>query len=109
MSPEALWSIEFVDNEEHHGGGIAVLQNKRILGGNTSFTYVGDYHLEGGDIICNAHIRRFNDVMPGIYKDDFHLSVRGRFDDLQFIATGAPLDDDSLLIAVQFTRQGEIV
>ena len=108
MGPEALWSIEFVDNKEHHGGGIAVFQNKRVLGGNNGFTYIGSYAMHGPEILINVHIKRFNDEVPGIYKDEFDITFKGRYHDLEFIVTGSPSDNPEFILAAQCTRQGEV-
>ena len=108
MGPEALWSIEFIDNNEHHGGGIAVFYQNRVLGGNNGFTYIGDYKLIGEEIIFTVDIKRFNATVPGIYKDEFTLSARGKYHDLEFIVTGSPVENESLILAVQCTRQGEL-
>lgn len=108
MGPEALWSIEFIDNQEHHGGGIAVFYRDRIMGGNSSFTYIGKYKLRGDEISCQVTLKRFNDNDTGIYKDEYTLNMKGKYHDLEFIATGSPEDNEDLIFAVQCTRQGEI-
>jgi len=108
MGPEALWSFEFIDNQEHHGGGIAVFYRDRIMGGNSSFTYTGNYKLRGDEILCQVNVKRFNGKETGIYKDDYILNMKGKFHDLEFIVTGSPDDNDDLIFAVQCTRQGEI-
>lgn len=108
MTPEALWSLEFIDNRDHSGGGIAVLYKNRVLGGNASFTYIGEYKFSGEEIIFKVDVRRFNDYLPGLYKDEFRLVAKGKYHDLDFIVTGSPEDDDNMIMAVQLTRQGEI-
>ena len=108
MAPDALWSFEFIDNKEHYGGGVAVFFKNQILGGNTGFTYKGEYSLEEDEILIKVSIKRFNDASPGIYKDDFELTAKGTYHNKQFIVTGSPNDDDSLILAVQCTRQAEI-
>lgn len=108
MTPEALWSLEFMDNREHHGGGIAVLYRNRVLGGNASFTYIGEYKRERENILFKVSVRRFNDYLPGLYKDEFTFNAKGKYHDLDFIVTGSPDDDENFVMAVQCTRQGEI-
>lgn len=108
MTPEALWSLEFMDNKDHVGGGIAVLYRNRVFGGNASFTYIGEYKLNGGDIIFTVDVRRFNDYLPGLYKDEFRYVANGKYHDLDFIVTGSPEEDENFMMAVQCTRQGEI-
>ena len=61
MTPEALWSFEFVDNKEHHGGGVAVFYKNQVLGGNNGFTYIGEYLLKEHEISIKVNIKRFKD------------------------------------------------
>ena len=48
MSVEALYSVEFVSNQRIVGTGVAVLETQRILGGDSQYTYVGEYKVENG-------------------------------------------------------------
>ena len=108
MTPEGLWSFEFLDNKEHRGGGVAVFYKNRVLGGNTGFTYIGEYLLKGDEIIIKVNIKRFIDDAPGVYKDEFNLSVKGKYHDLDFIVTGTPDDNEDFIMAIQCTRCEEI-
>lgn len=108
MGPEALWSIEFIDNDKHRGGGIAVLYRKRVLGGSNAFAYIGEYKLIDDDIHFNVRVRRFSDVAEGAYKDEYTLVAKGKYDDLKFVVTGSPEDNNDYIMAIQLTRQGEI-
>ena len=108
MTPEALWSIEFLDNNSNHGGGIAVFYKNQVLRGNNGFTYEGEYLLKGETIYFDVHIQRFKEDVPGIYKDEFNLHAKGRFHDLEFVVTGSPTDNEDLILAVKLTRRVEI-
>ena len=108
MTPEALWSIEFLDNNNNHGGGTAVFYKNQVLGGNNGFTYDGSYRLRKDIMYIDVYISRFKADVPGIYKDEFELSVSGKFDDLEYIVTGSPVDDESLILAVKLRRRAEI-
>ena len=108
MTPEALWSFEFLDNEENQGGGVAVFYRNHVYGGNNGFTYVGEYLLKGDEIQFKVNIKRFNDEVPGVYKDEYDFSASGKYHDLEFIVTGSPDDNEDLIMAVQCTRQADI-
>jgi len=108
MTPEALWSLDFMDNRDHSGGGITVLYRNRVFGGNASFTYIGEYKLKDDNILFTVDIMRFNDYLPGVYKDEFRFIAQGKYHDLEFIVTGSPEGDENIILAVQLTRQGEI-
>ncbi|WP_289283443.1 MULTISPECIES: GrlR family regulatory protein [unclassified Methylophaga] len=47
---EALYGVEFESNMNDAGYGVVVLETERILGGDSSFVFVGNYKLENGII-----------------------------------------------------------
>ena len=108
MTPDALWSFEFVDNKEHYGAGVVVLFKNKVLGGNDGFTYIGEYLLKEGIISFNVSVKKFNEDAPGVYKDEYTLVAKGKYHDLDFIVTGSPDDDQDFILAVHCTRQEEI-
>jgi hypothetical protein len=109
MTPDALWSFEFIDNEKHHGGGVAVFNKNKILGGNNGFTYIGGYSIVEDEILIKVDIKRFFKDVPGIYKDEFSFTAKGKYHKNQFIVTGSPDDGENFILAVQCTRQSEII
>ncbi|MFT5133902.1 MAG: hypothetical protein ACI9SC_002375 [Gammaproteobacteria bacterium] len=108
MTPDALWSFEFIDNKERHGAGVVVFYRNKVLGGNHGFTYIGEYSLRGDEISFRVNVKKINDEVKGIYKDEYVFVAKGKYDDLSFIITGSPDDNDEFTLAIQCTRQGEI-
>jgi hypothetical protein len=108
MSPDALWSFEFMDLKEHRGAGVVVFYSNKVLGGNDGFTYIGEYLLKGNEISFKVDVKRFNEHAPGIYKDEYTLIAKGEYNDLDFVITGSPIDNKDLLLAIHLTRQQEI-
>ena len=47
MSLEALWSVEFRSNLGNLGGGVVMFKTGRVLGGDGSFYFLGDFFGEG--------------------------------------------------------------
>jgi hypothetical protein len=47
MSMNGLWTVEFGSNTGISGGGVAVLRDGAILGGDSTHYYVGEYELHG--------------------------------------------------------------
>ena len=108
MSCEALWSVSFKANNEHFGAGVIVLESLRALGGDMSFTYIGDYQVEGKRFKCNLRVKRFNNHNSPLYKDDYNISFEGDYDDSQFTITGSPDGDPAFVITVECTRVAEL-
>src|SRR5882672_7406653 len=48
MRLEALWSVRFSSHKGIHGGGVVVIENGKILGGETGYTYIGSMHADRG-------------------------------------------------------------
>ena len=71
MSLEALWFIQFeVPKIERRGGGVVVFETGRILGGDSSFYYIGDYSVDNKEIQGRVEVKRHNymleAVIPGL-------------------------------------------
>jgi len=52
---DGLWTVEFGSNRGISGGGVAVLRDGTIWGGDSTHYYVGEYTLNGN--IFNAQLR----------------------------------------------------
>ena len=107
---EALYGIEFVSNVNDGGYGVVVLETGRILGGDSSFVFVGSYEIENG--IVSAEIKCTNDrkLLRSIFGDidEFNLLLKGTSDHDEFILQGHMIEDPSMRIEVKLTRRAEL-
>ena len=56
---EALWSAEFkIPNGSNFVSGIAVFENGKVLGGDSSFTWIGNYDIKVLDVVGNINAER---------------------------------------------------
>ena len=91
MSLEALWSIQFeVPNIERWGGGVVVFETGRILGGDSSFYYIGDYSVDNKIIQGRVEVKRHNDMLEAV--------IPG-FEDGAYFYKGVIKSDDSITMA----------
>ena len=77
MSAEGLWTIQFAQAEEDHGGiqvseeinrgGTLVLTNNRIYGGGISYYFVGTYEESDAGISLTINATRYNDIVEGAF------------------------------------------
>ena len=77
---EGLWVIEFsIDLTQWQNGGILVLETQKILGGNSKYYYVGEYHIFEGKLIANARIQHHSGLPYTAFGDnskDFNITLK---------------------------------
>src|SRR4051812_15063347 len=111
---EAMYGVKFHSNMGDFGFGVVILETGRVLGGDSSCVYVGEYRVENG--ILKAHVEVTNDrkVLTSIFGDidRFHLncSVKigpdGFYD--RFVMDGEVVENPEMKILVEFTRRAEL-
>ena len=57
-----LYRVEFTAGQVGGGGGVVVLQDGKLLGGDSATSYVGTYSLEGN--LFTATVQIINGVLP---------------------------------------------
>jgi T3SS negative regulator,GrlR len=107
---EALWGLEFGSNLNDGGYGVVVLETGRVLGGDSSFIYVGSYELNNG--VVTAQVKCTNDrkSLTSVFGDiaEFNLHLEGTPSHDQFILQGHMIENPSMKIEVKFTRRAEL-
>lgn len=56
---EALWSLEFISNQQIYGAGVIVLETDRVFGGDAQYFYVGRYKIESGIIEAEVDVQHY--------------------------------------------------
>ena len=107
---EALYGVEFLSNSEGIGYGVAVLETNRILGGDTSFVYIGEYEIENGVIYAKIKCTNDREVKESIFGEinKFNLELTGKIARDEFILQGHMVEHPSHKIAVKLTRRAEL-
>lgn len=107
---EALWSVEFVSNVEGAGAGVAVLETGRVLGGDSSYFYVGTYRMDGSDVRASLRVTHYAGPPNSIFGNarEFTLEVVGRPAHDSFLASGHVAENPALNIAIRLTRRAEL-
>lgn len=107
---EAMYGIEFVSNLNNGGYGIAVLETGRILGGDSSFVFIGDYKVENGRV--NARVKCTNDrkLLESIFGNisEFNLVLDGELARDEMILGGYVVENPAMKIGVKLTRRAEL-
>ena len=110
---EAMYGITFVsntDNNNNGGYGVVVLETGRVLGGDSSFIYVGNYVVENGTIKAEVKCTNDRESLDSIFGNlkEFNLNLEGEINNKEFIVNGYMVENPEQQIAVKFTRRAEL-
>jgi len=107
---EALWSVGFASNVNDSGAGVVVLETGRILGGDSSYLYVGNYRVENGEILADVKVTHYAGQPSSVFgpAKEFNLSLKGVPDKVQFDMVGHVVENPTLKILIQFIRRAEL-
>jgi hypothetical protein len=108
---EALYGLEFVSSVNIGGYGVVVLETGRVLGGDSSFIFIGSYEVKNG--VVSAQITCTNDrnVLGSIFGsvNVFNVCLTGKPDNYnEFTLAGSMVEDPLKTIQVTFTRRAEL-
>jgi hypothetical protein len=110
---EALYGIEFQSKQNNNGGyGVAVLETGRILGGDSSFVFVGTYAQNNGTLEVEVKCTNDRNILQSIFGDigEFTLKVKGQPDPehKEFILQGHMVENPDMEIGIKLTRRAEL-
>ncbi len=103
---DGLWTAEFGSSTGIFGGGVAVLKDGRVLGGDAGYFYVGEYHLTerifratievqpfiaGYESVFKTANQKFTLVLDGSLLDDTHITAQGHTKEMPQLSFGAKL------------------
>lgn len=77
---EGVWSIEIGDGVSYLPGGVLVLDNGQVRGGDSGYFYFGSYGTVGSDITLDLQVSHYRAQRPAVWGEDgdsFVLVVRG--------------------------------
>jgi len=107
---EALWTAEFVSNENVWGTGVVIMETQRVLGGDGQFFYVGRYETRNGEIKATIDVNHYAWVPGSIFGDlrEFSLKLEGTVEKNQFELDGHMVDQPDKLVKIRLTRRAEL-
>ena len=120
MSAEGLWTIQFAQAEEDHGGiqvsedvnrgGVLVLANNRIYGGGVSFYFVGTFEENDAGISLTINATRYNDIVAGAFgtATEARLIFNGRVDGDEMTLNGNLEDEANKKMIIRAERKASI-
>jgi hypothetical protein len=108
---EAMYGVEFLSNEMAFAYGVVVLQKDRVLGGDTSFIYVGDYEVHNKVLYAKINCTNYREVLPPLFGDlnKVNLILEGTINDSDFTIQGRVVESPEQFITIKFTRVAELL
>jgi len=77
---DGLWTAEFGSTTGIFGGGVAVFRDGKILGGDATYYYVGEYKLTGNTFLATLKVSPFIEGALSVFKTvgtDLTLELSG--------------------------------
>lgn len=121
MSAQGLWTVQFTQTEEEYGGmqiseamnrgGILVLMNNKIYGGNISAYFTGSYEETDTGISLTINGTRYNDIVaagPFGVQDKARLLFKGRVKGDTMTLHGSLEQDPDKKLIIEAQRRSDL-
>jgi hypothetical protein len=107
---DGFWTAEFGTNSGMFGGGVAILQDGKLRGGDSFYYYVGEYDLSGRTFKATLRISPFIAGAKSVFgtvNQELTLELVGSLiDDGRVIAQGHAREIPGQNFAVKLTKRG---
>lgn len=110
MALEQLWSIEFTSQLSSEGGGVIVLENGKILGGDNNYFYVGSYDLIKNQFNATIDIKHYHGDPNPIFGKHKELIVKlnGPYDEEEMKLKGYILEEPARELHIRLKYHTEL-
>lgn len=107
---EAMYGVEFVSNQNDGGYGVVILETGRILGGDSSFVFVGSYEVKNGIVQANVRCTNDRNLLQSVFGDiqEFNLNLKGTPEYKGFKLVGHMVENPAMQIEIKLTRRAEL-
>lgn len=106
---DGLWTAEFGSTADMFGSGVIVFRDGKILGGDATHFYVGEYKLSGNDFEATIRVSPFIDGAESIFGtrgQDLTLGLKGSLTaERQAIAQGQPQGMPNVRFGLKLTKR----
>jgi hypothetical protein len=91
-------------------GGVAVLLNGKIFGGDSGFSWIGSYSVHDRLIKARFQVSNFNPSIESIfgYTNDYELHFSGQLQDDVLIGTAVVANQPQHSLSLRLTKKAEI-
>jgi hypothetical protein len=106
---EGFWIVQY-EAVGGNGGAVAVLINGRVYGGDSAYTFTGEYQTEGDSITARLMVRSFLPGVPSVLGavGDYGLVVRGTLQGGVIRAKGSLPGRQGAGIVLKLTKRADL-
>ena len=106
---EALWSVQFKTNANYAGSGIAVFETGRVLGGDATYYYVGNYKVKDNVVTANIKVTHYAGPLDNVFGPlkEVNLTVSGEIGHDSFVVSGTAKEAPGTIF-IRLTRRAEL-
>lgn len=110
MKIDGLWTIDFISTLHLVGSGVAVLNDKRLLGGDEGYYYSGRYDTDNGQFSGTIHVTRYNPKSLSVFGDigQYTLKLEGKVQDRQMEGTATMVSAPDRKLRIVGTKKEEL-
>jgi T3SS negative regulator,GrlR len=109
---DGLWSVEFYNNSGNIGAGVVVINNGRILGGDSIFMYDGTLRQENISIYADLEVSKHCNIpSQSIFGpiDHFHLKLSGSSDSNNLSLEGYVAENPQQKINIRAFHRSKLI
>lgn len=104
---EGFWTVQF-SGVQGWGAGVITLIGGQVLGGDTSFLYMGTYNLQGTTMTGRVHVKRHAAGLPNVMgRDEFDLDLSGTLKG-SIVTITAKIPGTPLQLSGTLTKQADL-
>ncbi len=105
-----LWIVQF-QGPQGSGGGVAVLMDGHVYGGDSGFFYAGSYEFKDDSFKGRVSVKNFDPAVPSVLGivGDFELLIEGRVQGSTMSGTAALANAPNARMVVRLTKRLDLV
>lgn len=107
---EALWSAEFLSNQDIFGSGVVIFETGRIFGGDAQYYYTGTYEIKNGTLEGKVDVVHFSGEPWSVFGtlSKFSLNLTGQPSAKTFDVGGVLIEDPAKRILIRLTKRAHL-
>jgi len=105
---DGLWSVVFSGNALKFSG-VVILENGRLMGGDSNYIYSGYYNLENQQFISRMVVTKYNKLFKTILPDKYTVSLKGEYNDDVITLPGNPEEFEDFALRAECTKQSNLI
>jgi hypothetical protein len=106
---DGFWIVQY-EGMQGNGGGVVMFIKGKVFGGDTGYTYMGSYEVNGNSVKAKIMVRNFLPNIPSVIgiTGDFELAIEGTVEGEVIKGTGSLVGVQRPGIALKLTKRGNL-